>query len=222
MTWMLTPTGAEYHLSGAEAMTDAGRPVHIEDVAHQLALINRFHGATSRPYSVAEHSLLCCDIAARLGRSVHVQMAALWHDAHECVTQDVSSPAKRAVNAVACAGGGISAWTLFEATHAKRFRRALGLETVFVTARAALHHIDLTALATERRDLTAYDPTLNQPWAVLHDDDPAERIEPITWVRLDSPERAAMTWQDWRQAFLDRFHTLQHAMQQPQGQGGMA
>lgn len=211
MTWMLTPTGGEYHLLGAHAMTDAGQPVDIEAVAHQLSLINRFHGATSRPYSVAEHSLLCCDIAERLGRSVHVQLGALWHDAHECVTQDLSSPAKRAVNAVACAAGGTNAWTYFEATHAKRFRRALGLETVFVAARAVLKHIDLIALATERRDLTTWHPDRCQPWAVLHDDDPAERIEPITWLRLDSPERAAMTWQDWRQAFLDRFEALQHA-----------
>ncbi|KTT14743.1 hypothetical protein NS331_22600 [Pseudacidovorax intermedius] len=217
MTWMLTPTGAEYHLHGPDAMTDAGQPVDAWAVAHQLSLINRFHGATVRPYSVAEHSLLCSEIAERLGRSVHVQLAALWHDAHECVTQDLSSPAKIAVNALASAAGGTSAWTLFETAHAKRFRRALGLETVFVTMRAVLQRIDLQALATERRDLTAYNPDHSQPWAVLHDADPAERIEPIDWLRLDSPERVAMTWQDWRQAFIDRLESLQHAQQLLQG-----
>lgn len=212
-SWMLTPSGGEYHLDGVDSFTDDGRPVNVHDVAHQLALINRFHGATSRPYSVAEHSLLCCDIAEQLGRSVHVQMAALWHDAHECATQDLSSPAKSAVNRVACAGGGTSAWTVFEAGHAKRFRRALGLETVFVTARAVIRQIDLIALATERRDLTAWNAERNAPWAVLCDEDPAERIEPVDWVRLNTWERSQMAWQDWRQAFLDRFEALEHARQ---------
>ncbi|MET3517827.1 5'-deoxynucleotidase YfbR-like HD superfamily hydrolase [Pseudacidovorax sp. 1753] len=212
-SWMLTPSGAEYHLYGADSFTDDGRPVNVRDVAHQLALINRFHGATSRPYSVAEHSLLCCDIAEQLGRSVHVQMAALWHDAHECITQDLSSPGKGAVNRVACAGGGTSAWTVFESVHAKRFRRALGLETVFVSMRAVLHQIDLIALATERRDLTAWSPERNTPWPVLNDEDPAERIEPVQSVRLNTWERGQMAWQDWRQAFLDRFDALEHARQ---------
>jgi hypothetical protein len=59
MTHIITATGAEYHLSG-----HGPRPVNAEDIAHQLAIINRFTGATSRPYSVAEHSLLVRLIAA--------------------------------------------------------------------------------------------------------------------------------------------------------------
>lgn len=96
MTWMLTSTGVEYHLAGPTALAPCGRPVDIRDVAHHLAIVNQFNGATTRPYSVAEHSLLCCDIARHAGASVFVQMAALMHDAHEAYTNDLVSPAKLA------------------------------------------------------------------------------------------------------------------------------
>ena len=113
MSWMITATGAEYHLTGAASMTDAGRPVRIEDIAHQLAIINRYHGATIRPYSVAEHSLLCSEIAQRIGLSLVAQMAALLHDGHEPYTNDLSSPAKAALNLLCALGGGTNACIVF-------------------------------------------------------------------------------------------------------------
>lgn len=60
MTWLVMSNGAEQDLSGP----GAARPRYtIESLAHQLAQINRYTGATRRPYSVAEHSLLCADMA---------------------------------------------------------------------------------------------------------------------------------------------------------------
>lgn len=56
MTWLVLSNGAEQHLSGPGAQ----KPQYtIASLAHQLAQINRYTGATRRPYSVAEHSLLC-------------------------------------------------------------------------------------------------------------------------------------------------------------------
>jgi hypothetical protein len=210
MSWMITATGAEYHLHGPGAMTDAGRPVRIEDIAHQLAIINRFHGATKRPYSVAEHSLLCSEIAQRAGASLTVQMAALMHDAHEVYTNDLSSPAKSAVNYRSIAAGGTRAWDVFEGEHANVVRRKFGLITAFTGHRRLLREIDLMALATERRDLTAWRAETHAGWLVLGDeaDDPAHHIPPIEWVRLDTPERERMGWQDWRLAFMDRFEEI--------------
>ena len=215
---MILPSGAEYHLYGPAAIPDAGRPVNIADVAHQLAIINRWHGATKRPISVAEHSLLCSEIAQRAGASLTVQMVALWHDAHETVTNDVSSPAKEAVNYRSIAAGGTQAWSVFETEHAKRFRAALGLSTAFAAHRAVLREIDLMALATERRDLTAWEHGRHLGWSVLGDDgDQAHRVPAVEWIRLDTPEREAMTWRDWRQAFVDRHDELRFALDLQRG-----
>ena len=63
MTWMLTSTGAEYHLTGPAALAASGRPVDIRDVAHHLAMVNQFNGATTRPYSVP--STACCAATSR-------------------------------------------------------------------------------------------------------------------------------------------------------------
>ena len=209
MTWMLTASGAEYHLGGPAAYGPCGRPVGINDVAHHLAIVAQFNGATSRPYSVAEHSLLCCDIAQRAGASVFVQMAALLHDAHEAYTNDLISPAKQAVDCYGMAAG-IPAWRLFEAEHAKGVREHFKLLSVFAGHRDFLRSIDLQALATARRDLTPFDPSRHLPWAVLSDNT-LQPVTPADWVRLDTPEREAATWKDWRERFLARFAELQVA-----------
>jgi len=210
---MITATGAQYHLHGAAAMTEAGRPIRIEDIAHQLSIINRWHGATKRPYSVAEHSLLCSEIARRAGASLLVQLAALLHDAHEIYTNDLSSPAKSAVNFCSIAAGGTRAWDIFENDQAKEVRSHFGLLTVFTSRRALLREIDLVALATERRDLSAWRADRHPRWEVLNEIEPdAElHIKPLEWMRLDTPERAAMTWSDWRQQFIDRFDEISFA-----------
>jgi len=110
MSWMITASGAEYHFTGYKACTENGRPVRIEDIAHQLSMINRFCGATKRPYSVAEHSLFVSELLQRDGRSAIAQLAGLMHDAHETYTNDVSSPAKEAINLRAVQSGGTQAW----------------------------------------------------------------------------------------------------------------
>lgn len=213
MTWMLTASGAEYHLAGPTAYAPCGRPVDICDVAHHLAIVNQFNGATSRPYSVAEHSLLCCDIAQRAGASVFVQMAALLHDAHEAYTNDLISPAKQAVDSY-CMAAGIAAWRMFEAEHAKGVGEHFKLLSVFAGHRDFLRSIDLQALATARRDLTPYEPSRHMPWPMLGDNT-LQPVAPADWVRLDTPEREAATWKHWRERYQSRFLQLDAQRRSP-------
>lgn len=224
MTHMLTATGADYHFTGYHSHHDEGRPIRIADIAHQLSMINRFHGATLRPYSVAEHSLLVSQIIEKQGHSVSVQLAGLMHDAHEIYTQDLASPAKTAVNLASVQAGGTQAWSYFENEHAQRVRRHFCLLTVFTSARTIIHRADLQALATERRDLLLFDRYLHAPWAVLGDGetDPSLVFEPIDWVNLKTPERERQAWYDWRLAFQNRFYRLTSALGTAMNDGAAA
>ena len=214
MSWMITAIGLEYHFTGAPAATAAGRPVALKDIAHQLALINRFHGATNRPYSVAEHSLLVAEIARRAGATPIVQLAALMHDAHEAYCNDLASPVKAAVNSHGL--GHTTPWAAFERDHALTVLRSFGLLTAYQAHRADIHHWDLIALATERRDLTAWDARRHQPWAVLRDGQP-DAIEPADWVDLNDRSRTEFTWEFWRRDFINCTNALQFEVRYAQG-----
>lgn len=83
-TVMQTASGIMFDLANPSAAD-----VRAEDVAHHLAQINRFTGATSRPYSVAAHCLNACAAAWSHGYGVDVMLQALCHDAEEAYTGDV-------------------------------------------------------------------------------------------------------------------------------------
>lgn len=85
--------------------------VRIEDIAHALSLQNRFNGYTSRPYSVAEHSVNVATLTAmRLDRLWGLSgwrkvcenpkhritlRQALLHDATEAYLPDMTYPVKQ-------------------------------------------------------------------------------------------------------------------------------
>lgn len=77
--------------------------IEISDIAHGLAFVARWNGQTKGDfaYSVAEHSLLVCDIFIRQNPKAPVKwhLAALLHDAPEYVIGDMISPVKSAVGA---------------------------------------------------------------------------------------------------------------------------
>lgn len=201
MSWMITITGREHHLSTWQQL--ANTPT-IEEIAHSLALINRFTGHTYRPYSVAEHSLLVLHIARTEGASPAAQMAALMHDAHEAFVGDVSSPVKWTVG---------EQWQAFEHGQASALHEVFGLRSTMVGHRASVRRWDLTALATERRDLTAYNAGDSAPWAIL--DTPGQEVYAMTGPAFDltAPMQAGASWMDWRAAFLREHAALERLMQ---------
>ena len=64
----------------------------IHEIAHSLALTNRFGGHTAVPYSVAQHS---CMVSDHCGPGALTRLAGLLHDATEAYLSDVVTPIKR-------------------------------------------------------------------------------------------------------------------------------
>lgn len=195
MSWLLTCEGCEHHLAGPEMDRRDNVPT-LGEIAHSLAQINRFNGHCSRPYSVAEHSLLVADLALVMGASDEVQLAALLHDAHECITGDVSTPIKHVLG---------SAWARFENRQAYNVAEHFRLLPVFREHDALIKFCDLTALATERRDLLPWNSALHEPWAIL---DTFDRVIEPASVSLETPDRAGNTWVDWADLFEQRARVL--------------
>jgi hypothetical protein len=127
--------------------------VDINDVAQSLAQINRFTGHATRPYSVAEHSLLVADLA-RDGKLAVVQLACLMHDGTK-PSRATAAPRRSRRSAQ---------WHAFEAKQADIFRRQFGSRRRSLVYRDLINHYDLIALATERRDVTNYDARATSPW----------------------------------------------------------
>jgi hypothetical protein len=196
---MVTITGREHHLSGDEVQQQM---IDIYDIAWSLSQINRFTGHAMRPYSVAEHSLFVAELAERDGKTPLVQLACLLHDAHEAFTNDLSSPAKNAIGL---------AWGKFEALQADRVRRLLGVNDAFRQHGALIQYFDLQALATERLQLTNYNPRHHAPWPVL--DSPGQEIRPCGWANLTGHGFSRRNWKEWRDAFSLRYFDLLRAVQ---------
>jgi hypothetical protein len=87
--WMQTFTGRQFW-----PLDPRAEEIHIEDIAHSLAMQCRYAGHSIRFYSVAEH---CVHIAREANRlsGPEVAMWALLHDASEAYLVDVPRPLKR-------------------------------------------------------------------------------------------------------------------------------
>lgn len=189
MTWMLCHSGAQVDLALIDPDT-----LSILDIAHHLAKKDRYAGACDRLYGVAEHSLLVLELFEHeypLAGPV-AGLAALMHDAHEAYTGDLTTPMKQLLG---------DAWTWVENRIQRKVLKRFKLLTAFAAWEQQIRWADQTALVTERRALL---PPVGPQWQ-------AERsYQPVTWV--DWEARAKFTWQDWRQAFLERYAELQFAI----------
>jgi len=93
--WIQTFSGVKYY-----PLEPLAEDVRLEDIAHALSLVCRFGGHCKQFYSVAEHSIRCCEYVNRkclLTRSSkkHILLAALMHDAAESFLADISRPVKK-------------------------------------------------------------------------------------------------------------------------------
>jgi hypothetical protein len=166
-------------------------------VAHSLSLINRFNGHTCRPYSVAEHSLLVCELVEQAGHGVHLQLAALVHDAHEYIVGDVATPLKPYM----------TGWYALEHAGSESLRACMGYRAVSPKDAAAIKRADLIALATEKRDLLPKPTASSQPWPCLEGVEPSHRHNLMALNRTVP----AANWEHWRDTFLDKYHELVEA-----------
>jgi len=92
----MTPWTQTYRDGAVDLLTPHPDTIDPVDIAHHLAHLCRYSGATRRHYSVAEHCILLHDWAL-LHHGEHVALKALLHDAHEAYCGDQSSPVKAAL-----------------------------------------------------------------------------------------------------------------------------
>lgn len=189
MTWLLTSAGECMDLR----VLDADK-LQIDSVAYSLSHINRFTGHALRPVSVAEHSLMVCEIMERhFGiTSAAALMAGLLHDAHESLTGDLSSPMKQLIG---------PAWIAEEHRIQRQVLQRFGMWTAFTTHHHTIQAADLHALSSEREQLM---PEGGPRW-------PCQDFFPaIDWVQY--PQPSEFTPDDWRQMFLERHAELTFAI----------
>jgi len=87
--WMETWTGKTIY-----PLNPNPEDICFEDIVHHLSIIPRYNGATSKPYSVAEHSVILADYAKADGQVPVVCLNYLLHDAAEAYLQDIIKPVK--------------------------------------------------------------------------------------------------------------------------------
>ena len=118
------------------------------DIAEHLAKINRFAGATTVPYSVAQH----CVLGSRAAPP-ELKGYFLLHDAHEYITGDPISPLKRALALISPTSA--QALSDIQDNIDAAIHRAAALPwPINPREKHYIHQLDLRLLATERRDLT--------------------------------------------------------------------
>lgn len=66
----------------------------MREIADALSRVQRWAAQGDYPFTVAQHSIMCADVAHNLGLSVQVQRECLMHDAAEAYIGDLARPIK--------------------------------------------------------------------------------------------------------------------------------
>jgi 5'-nucleotidase len=137
------PGSADIELSNGEYFNlNDPKPDHISVgvVAHHLSQINRYVGATSRPYSVAEHTMLVADYLELYEHPPEVILSGLHHDDAEAFVHDITRPLKNL----------LPDYRRIEARVMKVVAIALNFDEYGIDAEAeAVKYADLWALSAE-------------------------------------------------------------------------
>lgn len=121
--------------------------INVNDIFHSLSMINRFVGHSTRPYSVAEHSIYCYLIAKELGFNKDVQKFALMHDAAEAYISDIPTYVKALLPEIKMIENKIED-VLFTSLFGRTMTEA---------EKKTVKAIDNTMMLMEMRDLTQHD-----------------------------------------------------------------
>ena len=159
--------------------------ISILDIAHGLALQNRFNGHTALPYSVAEHSArvalrvkqLAMDnwIEQRIGsatRPLDAVRVALLHDAGEAYVGDLVRPLKQRAD--------FASFGWLEQRIQRVIHERFDLDKVALDSHELVKRADRELLHTEARDLLPGGP---RGW-IAAEALPA-RIEPMPWHQAE-------------------------------------
>ncbi len=175
MTWIATFTGRK--VNPCNLRSDG---VCIEDVAHHLALINRFSGASRVPYSVAEHSLRMSYLVPQEAEGPDdLRLEALLHDATEAYLGDIIRPVKAQLQNYAS----------MEEKAEVAIRKAFGLRGR--EHPRVLKQWDNTMLVWESRDLEV---AIDEKYSYLD----------VSHL----PTMTPLSWQQAEKEFLDRYAEL--------------
>jgi hypothetical protein len=161
LAWMQTYRGGKFYPRAVEALK-----VDILDIAHSLAITNRYNGHTHVPYSVAQHSCLVHDYLPE-----HRQAEGLLHDATEAYLGDVATPLKLCLPEYEKLED--SLW--------------VHLSTVFDLPPAMspeVREADRRALMTERRDLMVCTPA-TQGWGYTDVIPWQRKVKPWGWAKSE-------------------------------------
>ena len=134
--WIQTYTGKKFH-------PFAPRPEEIclEEIAHALSMICRYGGHTDKFYSVAQHSILMCNLG------VGDRSWLLMHDAAEAYIGDIVLPLKRCLPEMA----------ILEEMILNVVAEKFGMTPISETNWLDIHKSDIKIGATEKRDLLHVD-----------------------------------------------------------------
>lgn len=168
MTVITTASGQRLNLA-----LPAASSIRIRDIAHQLACINRFHGAPALPYSVAQHSTVVAKIAEQVSDDPLLALQALIHDAHEAFTGDIVTPLQETF-----ADGGEQLRRV-QRTLDLVIHDCLGVPLPAEEERKTIGFADRRAFATEWRDL------MPGQCPVDHGSPANFAVKPIPWHKAE-------------------------------------
>lgn len=135
MSWILTRSGRQFDLLNPTAAMICPR-----DIAHALSGLCRFNGHTHTHYSVAQHSLLVCDLVPQRDK-----LPALIHDASEAYLGDMTRPLKALMPE-------------YREIEQRVWHAICDRFDINPILPESVNRADLVALATERRDLMPFNP----------------------------------------------------------------
>lgn len=169
----------------------------IYDVAHHLAQVNRFSGATRVPYSVASHLCVCATIATyepimkyteKVGK-VDPDKVLRWafaHDFAEFVIGDHIRPVKRSVPELGKLEAGVM----------DGVKEWLKLPELNDAEKSGVRFIDNLACSSEKVALLPN----SEPWPGMPNAHP-DMVKTVTWM-------ANMRWDEVRDKFLDVYFQI--------------